>query len=140
MSGRYFLDTNVLAYCFDPRAPAKQSVANRIVREGLEKRTAVISYQIVQEFINVALKKFEPRLDVPDLQQYVNAVLRPMLAISSSVALCDHALEIWQRYRIGWYDSLMVAAAVESGCDVLYSEDFQHKQQIETVRIVNPFL
>lgn len=140
MSGRYFLDTNILAYCFDASAPAKRTRANHLVREGLERRSAVISYQIVQEFINVALKKFQPRPNMDDLRQYVSSVLRPMLAVNASMALCQLGLEIVERYRIGWYDGLLVAAAAEAGCEVLYTEDLQHRQRLHGVEIVNPFV
>ena len=140
MSGRYFLDTNILVYCFDETAPEKRKRANRLVREGLERRVGVISYQVVQEFINLALRRFEPRMGVDDVRQYAAVVLRPMLAVGSSMALYQRALEIVERYRFSWYDSLIVASALESRCEVLYSEDLQHKQRIESLEIVNPFL
>lgn len=140
MSGRYFLDTNILAYCFDETAPEKRERANQLVREGLERRVGVISYQVVQEFINLALRRFEPRMGVDDVRQYAAVVLRPMLAVGSSMALYQRALEIVERYRFSWYDSLIVASALESRCEVLYSEDLQHKQRIESLEIVNPFL
>jgi predicted nucleic acid-binding protein len=140
MSGRYFLDTNILAYCFDETAPEKRERANQLVREGLERRVGVISYQVLQEFINLALRRFEPRMGVDDVRQYAAVVLRPMLAVGSSMALYQRALEIVERYRFSWYDSLIVASALESRCEVLYSEDLQHKQRIESLEIVNPFL
>lgn len=140
MSGKHFLDTNILAYCFDPTAPEKRTRANQIVREGLERRVAVISYQVAQEFINLALRRFEPRLRFDDVRQYATVVLRPLLAVSSSMALMHRALDVAERYRFGWYDSLVVAAALEAQCEILYSEDLQHGQRVEALRIVNPFL
>jgi predicted nucleic acid-binding protein len=77
---------------------------------------------------------------VDDVRQYAAVVLRPMLAVGSSMALYQRALEIVERYRFSWYDSLIVASALESRCEVLYSEDLQHKQRIESLEIVNPFL
>lgn len=140
MSGRYFLDTNILGYCFDPDAPGKQARANDLVRHGIEARAAVISYQVVQEFISIALKKFRPALKITDLQQYATVVLRPMLGVPSSMMLYQRALELCGRYRIAWYDSLILAAAIEAGCEILYTEDLQHKQRIEGLEIVNPFI
>src|SRR5581483_3061629 len=130
MSGRYLLDTNILVYCFDASAPAKRKRANQLVKEGIERRSAIISYQVVQEFINVALKRFQPRLEIGDLRQYVSMVLRPMLAVNSSIALLQYGLEIVDRYRIGWYDSLIISAALHAQCEVLYTEDLQHLQRI----------
>lgn len=140
MSGRYFLDTNILAYCFDPRAPAKRARANQLVREGLDKRSAVISYQVLQEFTNLALRKFEPRMQLHDIRQYAVTVLRPLLAVNSSIALYLEALEVAERYRFSWYDSLVIAAALHLQCEILYSEDLQHRQRVEGLQIVNPFL
>jgi predicted nucleic acid-binding protein len=140
MSGRYFLDTNILVYCFDANAMEKRERANRLVRDGIERRTGVISYQVVQEFINLALRRFEPRMRAEDVQQYATVVLRPLLAVTSSMELCRQALEITERYRIGWYDSLIVAAAVEAGSEVLYSEDLQHRQRIAGIEVINPFV
>jgi predicted nucleic acid-binding protein len=140
MSGKYFLDTNILAYCFDLTVPEKRTRANQLVREGLERRAAVISYQIVQEFINLSLRRFEPRMQLDDIRQYAALVLRPLLAVNSSLPLCYRALDVAERYRFAWYDSLVVAAALHAGCEVLYSEDLQHRQRIETLQIVNPFL
>ena len=139
MSGRYFLDTNILAYCFDHTAPAKQARANQLVREGLERRSAIISYQVVQEFINLALRRFEPRMQLVDVRQYATVVLRPLLAVNSSMPLYLGALDITERFRFGWYDSLVIAAALQAGCEILYTEDLQHLQRIETLQIVNPF-
>ncbi|HEX5283566.1 MAG TPA: PIN domain-containing protein [Bryocella sp.] len=140
MSGRCFLDTNVFAYCFDPRDLRKRTRANELVRTGLEKRSAVISYQVVQEFINVALRRFEPRMTLAEIRQYATGVLRPLLAVNSSMALTHRALDIAERYRFSWYDSSHVAAAAQAQCEVFYSEDLQHGQRIEGLQIVNPFL
>lgn len=140
MSARYFLDTNILVYCFDWTVPAKRTRANELVQEGLERRAGVVSFQVVQEFINVALRRFEPRMQVDDLRQYVAGVLRPMLVVNPSMGLYQSGLDLVDRYRMNWYDSLILAAALEAHCDVLYSEDMQHRQRIEGLEIVNPFL
>lgn len=140
MSGRYFLDTNILAYCFDPTAPARRVRANQLVREGLERRSAVISYQVVQEFINVALRRFVPRMQLEDVRQYATVVLRPLLAVNSSMSLYFGALDIAERYRFSWYDSLIIGAALHAQCEILYSEDLQHGQRIEALQVINPFL
>jgi len=64
----------------------------------------------------------------------------PLLAIHSSQALYGEALRLSGRYRLSWYDSLILAAAIEGQCSVLYSEDFQHGQQFEDLRVENPFV
>jgi predicted nucleic acid-binding protein len=66
-------------------------------------------------------------------------VLRPLLAVHSSPAIYFEALRIAEKHRLSWYDSLIIAAALEGQCEKLYSEDFQHGRKIETLRIENPF-
>lgn len=140
MSGRFFLDTNIFVYTFDGRAPAKAKKAAQLVRRAAETGEGIISYQVVQEFFNVAFRRFAQPMSVADAEQYLITVLRPLLAVHSSPAIYFEALRIGEKHRTSWYDSLIVAAALESQCEKLYSEDFQHGQKIEGLRIENPFL
>jgi predicted nucleic acid-binding protein len=139
MSGRFFLDTNLFVYTFDDIAPAKGKKAAQLIRRAVDTGEGIISYQVVQEFFSVALRRFAKPMSVPEAEQYLITVLRPLLAVHSSPALYFAALRIREKYRISWYDSLIVAAALEGQCDRLYSEDFQHGQKIEGLRIDNPF-
>ena len=72
-------------------------------------------------------------------KHFMERVLAPLWRISPSLALYDRALEVQDRYRYGFYDSLIVAAALDAGCTRLYSEDLQDGQQIEGLTIENPF-
>lgn len=140
MSGRSFLDTNVFVYDVDTSAPrAKRAIARELVRDAVMHRRSAVSYQIIQEFLNLATGKFATTLSVPHAQTYVNTVFRPLLAVHSSVELFHAALDLSARYRISWYDSLVVAAACEAKCSVLYSEDLSHGTKLDGVRIENPF-
>jgi len=67
-------------------------------------------------------------------------VFRPLLAVHSSPAIYFEALRISTKHKLAWYDSLIVAAALEGHCEILYSEDLQHRQEIEGLRIENPFV
>lgn len=140
MSGRAFLDTNIFVYNFDASATAgKRSVASQLIQDGLERGRCVISYQVIQEFLNVARSKFAVPLSVPDLQVVVRSILKPLLVVLPSPDLFCGALDIHVRYQISWYDSLIVAAAAEAGCSVLYTEDLQHGARLNGVTIENPF-
>ena len=75
-----------------------------------------------------------------EAEQYLATVFRPLWAIHSSHALYAEALHLRNRYRLSWYDSLIVAGAIEAECSVLYSEDMQHGQEFGDLRIENPFL
>jgi predicted nucleic acid-binding protein len=139
MSDRFFLDTNLFVYTFDDIAPVKAKKAAQLIRRAADTGEGIISYQVVQEFFNVAFRRFAQPMSAAEAEQYLITVLRPLLAVHSSPALYFSALRIAERYRISWYDSLIVAAALEGQCEKLYSEDFQHGQKIEGVRIENPF-
>src|SRR6202041_377846 len=139
MSGRFFLDTNIFVYSFDPSSPKKAAQAQKLIRKALETRGGIVSYQVVQEFFNVALRRFSKPMNSLDAEQYLSTTLRPLLAVHSSPALYGEALRIGARFKLPWYDSLIVASAIEGRCGVLYSEDFQDGQQIGSLTLSNPF-
>jgi predicted nucleic acid-binding protein len=140
MSGKFFLDTNIFVYSFDLNSPKKATQATKLIRKGIETRGGIVSYQVVQEFFNVALRRFAKPMSGADAEQYLATTFRPLLAVHSSPVLYGEALRILARFRLAWYDSLIVASAIEGKCDTLYSEDFQDGQQIGSVKIANPFI
>ncbi|MDR3676598.1 MAG: PIN domain-containing protein [Acidobacteriota bacterium] len=140
MSDRFFLDTNIFVYCFDRTAPAKARRALQLIRTAVETRKGIVSYQVVQEFFNVALRRFTQPMAISDAEQYLSTVFRPLLAVHSSPALYGEALRLSAQFRFSWYDSLIVAAAIEGQCRILYSEDLQSGQRIGNLEIKNPFL
>lgn len=139
MSGRFFLDTNVFVYTFDVKAPAKAKRASQLIRRAADSGEGIISYQVVQEFFSVAFRRFQQPMSIAEAEQYFTTVLRPLLAVHSSPTIYFQALRIVEKHRLSWYDSLIVAAALEGGCEKLYSEDLQHGRKIEDLRIENPF-
>jgi predicted nucleic acid-binding protein len=139
MSARFFLDTNIFVYTFDGKAPAKAKKAAQLILRAADTGEGIVSYQVVQEFFNVAFRRFAQPMSLAEAEQYLITVFRPLLAIHSSPAIYVEALRIAGKYRIAWYDSLIVAAALEGKCETLYSEDFQHGRTIEKLRIENPF-
>jgi predicted nucleic acid-binding protein len=140
MSGRFFLDTNLFVYTFDDTAPVKAKKAAQLIRRAADTGEGIISYQVVQEFFSVAFRRFAQPMSEAEAEQYLITVLRPLLAVHSSPAIYFEALRIRERHQISWYDSLIVAAALEGRCEKLYSEDLQSGQKIEGLRIENPFV
>jgi predicted nucleic acid-binding protein len=140
MSGRFFLDTNIFVYAFDRSAPTKAKKAAGLVRDAVDTGRGVVSYQVVQEFFNVAFRRFAKPMSVAEAEQYLITVFRPLLAIHSSPALFVEALRVRDKYHLAWYDAIIFASAFEAQCDKLYSEGFQHGQKIESLRIENPFM
>jgi predicted nucleic acid-binding protein len=139
MSARFFLDTNVFVYPFDATAPAKAKKAAQLIRQAVDTGQGVVSYQVAQEFFNVAFRRFAQPMTIGEAEQYLVTVFRPLLAVHSSPALYLEALQIAGKHHLAWYDSLIIAAALEANCDTLYSEDLRHGWQIERLRIENPF-
>ena len=139
MSDRFFLDTNIFVYSFDESAPEKARRAFDLIRRAIEKRQGIVSYQVVQEFFNVALRRFDEPMSSTDAEQYLSTTFQPLLRVQSSHDLYSRALRLAARYSLSWYDSLIVASAIEGRCGVLYSEDFQHGQRFNELRIENPF-
>lgn len=139
MNARFFLDTNIFVYSFDQTVPEKSARAAELIREAVRSRNGIISYQVAQEFLNVALRRFASPMSAPEAEQYLATTLRPLMAVNSSVALYVEALRLSSSYSLSWYDSIVVAAAIEGGAYVLYSEDFQHGQEFGNLHIENPF-
>ena len=140
MNVRAFLDTNIFVYAVDRADGKKRATADALIGRVIDRKTGVVSYQVVQEFLNVALKKFAVPFTTEQARLYIGAVFRPLFAVQPSMGLFSDALDIRSRHRLSWYDSLIVAAAVEAGCSVLYTEDLSHGAKINGVRIENPFL
>src|ERR1017187_3605460 len=144
MSGRFFLDTNIFVYSFDQSAAAKAQKSAQLIREALTTQKGVISYQVVQEFFNVALRRFSQPMQAADAEQYLSTVFRPLLAVHSSQALYAEALHLQvqggAQSGLSWYDALIVSAAIQARCDLLFTEDLQHGQRFGTLQVRNPFL
>lgn len=140
MSDRFFLDTNIFVCSFDLTAPAKARKATQLIRKALTTQKGVVSYQVVQEFFNVALRRFARPMQSTDAEQYLSTVFRPLLAVHSSQALYAEALHLHAQSGLSWYDSLIVSAAIQARCDLLFTEDLQHGQRFGSLQVRNPFL
>lgn len=132
MSGRHFLDTNVLIYAFatgDPRKPT----AERVVAQG-----GVISVQVLNEFANVSHARLglswgeiAKRIDT------VKALVDPPAALTQDIH--DDARDIARTRKIAFYDALIVASALNAKCNVLLTEDFQTGTRFGSLEVRNPF-
>ena len=139
MSVEDFIDTNVFVYQLERLDTRKAEIAEHLIRHGIASGTACISSQVVQECLNTAIRKAEIRLTRTEMERYLQSVLAPLLRVQPSLRLYRSSLDIQSHYHLSFYDSLIIAAALEAGCKTLYSEDLTHAQQIEGVTIVNPF-
>jgi predicted nucleic acid-binding protein len=140
MKDKFFLDTNIFVYSFDSAAPGKQKKAQELIVKGITARKAIISYQVVQEFFNIALRKFSHPMTVAEAEHYLHTIFQPLLAVHSSHTLFSLAFRLQEGHRLSWYDALIVAAAMESQCIILYSEDMNQGHRFGELQIKNPFL
>lgn len=143
MSARFFLDSNIVVTTLDKdTAPEKLRIAEHLVEEALIERTGCINAQVVRETLNYMLVKAKHHPPIAEIKVFFDEVLSPICEFSdlSELALYNKALSLHERYQFAWYDCLIIAAALALDCGVLYSEDWQHGQVIEGMRIVNPFM
>jgi predicted nucleic acid-binding protein len=139
MSDKFFLDTNILVYTFDRGNLRKRNRAEDLVRGALEGG-GIISSQVVQEFLSLALGKFEVAMSGEDVRKQLAYVLEPLCGVYSGPALYWEAISIREETGFHFYDCLILAAAVEGGCGIVYSEDMHHGRRVRGVEIRNPFV
>lgn len=136
----YFMDTNILVYSLFEIEPIKRSIASALVRSALVSQLGSISTQVVQEFLNVAVKQAKPVFSREEATDYLRRILWPLCRHYPSLEYYDRALSIQQRTGYAYYDALIVTAAVDTDCRILLTEDMQHGRVIDGLTIVNPFL
>jgi predicted nucleic acid-binding protein len=139
MAERFFLDTNIFVYSFDRSEPEKQRGAQSLIEKCLDAQCGVISYQVVQEFLNVALRRFRKTVPFSDVRVYLSRILMPMCEIYPDGRLFAEAITIAEETGWSFYDSIIVASAVSAGCDILWSEDLQDGRMIRGIEVRNPF-
>lgn len=129
-----FVDTNILLYMFDSGSPVKRERARSLVRE--DPTSLTISSQVAQEFAASAPKL---QLEGPDIAR----VMEPFAAftfVPIQIAIVQRAVLCARDNQINFWDALIVEAAAEARCKVLWTEDLNHGQTISGVKIRNPFL
>ena len=95
---------------------------------------------MAQETLNVLTRKLKPTVTEPNARRFLESVLQPLWRVMPSINLYQRGLALQSRYKLSYYDALIVAAALESGCKRLLSEDLQHGLKVEKLVITNPFL
>lgn len=131
-----FVDTNVFLYAMDTSFPSKQAAASTWRAELWKTRCGRTSFQVLQEFYVNATQKW------PKARDSTRAEIRDLLAWRPIAVGPSALLDAWKiqdRYRLSFWDSLIVAAAKASSCRFLLTEDLQHGQDLDSVQVVNPF-
>jgi predicted nucleic acid-binding protein len=139
MSDRYFVDTNILMYAHDKSTGRKHARAKALIDELWLHRSGVISTQVLQELaVNLRRKAGRP-LDARATREVVADYLTWQVVVNTAESVLG-ALELEERYRISFWDALVIHAAQAAGAEVLYSEDLADGQDYGGVTVVNPLV
>lgn len=135
MTDKYFLDSNVLIYAHSDLDLSKQAKAQKLI----DLYVPTISIQVLNEFANIFHKKF--KTDWKIILDLINELSINTVIFNNSISTVVKAIELSQKTGYTYYDAQILAAAIESGCNILFSEDMQNRQIIENkLKILNPFL
>jgi len=131
-----FLDTNVILYAFDADSGQKQELSVALLSRLIPDRTGVLSVQVLVEFYSIATRKF--RMTSQEAEGVLNdfADWRLHRPDYSSVIAVVH---LQRRYKLAWYDAMILNSALESGCSILWTEDFNDGQRFGDLVVRNPY-
>lgn len=126
MPDKAFVDTNVWIYLFVTENPAADNVKSQTARTTLSTASAagtelVVSVQVLNEFANVLRKKFQ--FSLAEIRARIEYILDATEAISLTTNHTLAALDLMDKYRLSWFDALILATALDSNCTIIYSED-----------------
>lgn len=133
-----FVDTNVLVYAEDRDAKTKHQVARDLVVKLWSERSGVLSVQVLQEFYVNVTRKLKKPLSSAKALEVVEEYLT-WTVIENTGKLLTTAVELQQKTRLSFWDAMVVQAAIDGGCDTLYSEDMNAGQRFGPLVVVNPF-
>jgi predicted nucleic acid-binding protein len=139
MANKFFVDTNILIYAHDPRAGQKHERARQLIERLWSTGEGVLSTQILQELcVNLRRKAGRP-LPIDEIRRLIQDYLSWEIVVNTPESVIE-AMEIEVRYKISFWDALVLQAAESSGAAVLYSEGFATGQSYGAIRVFNPLV
>ena len=138
MSADLFLDSNILVYAYDGHEPKKQKKAQALLKTAIQEESAVLSTQVLGEFFVVTTRRLKQPLSVSEAEK-ISEILSYLPVAEIDLTLVMRAIDTQKRYRISYWDSLIVATAERAGCARILSEDLNDGQRYNDVLIENPF-
>ena len=139
MSARYYVDTNLLLYAHTAGRGEKERKARALIEGLWQDRSGVVSTQVLQEFYVNVCRKVERPLRPGEAKRLVGSYMSWQVIVNDGDSILQ-AFEIERRYRLSFWDALIVQAANRAAARALYSEDLSHGQVYGTVPVINPFL
>lgn len=138
MSGKRFLDTNVLIYSCDSSDTIKQQKALDLIAECSSQGTGLLSVQVLGEFFHATVVR-KKLLTADEAERAILAFLAAMAVVSVELQNVTDAIAIHRKYQTRYWDSLILATAAHHGCDEVLSEDLNDGQNYNGVFVSNPF-
>ena len=136
MRDKAFLDSNIILYSYSKTELDKNRIANALI---FSLDEILISTQVINEVTNILYKKF--KLDTLSIEEVILEIDNNFKIVDFFLTTQIKAIKIKERYKLQYYDSLIISTALENGCTILYSEDMQDNQIIENqLKIINPFV
>ena len=138
------VDTNILVYRADPRDARKQTIAEKILREGLVDDDLVLPHQAILEFVTAVTRPRpdldgEPLLAAPDALLEAESLMSQFPVIYPDSEVLRTALRGCATYGLSWFDAHLWAYAESRGIPEILSEDFEHGRHYGRVRVIDPF-
>lgn len=137
MSATCFVDTNVLVYSRDAAVPKKQERAEAWLRHLWATGRGRVSVQVLQEYYVTVTRKLDPGLSADEARADVRALFA-WQPIAADDSVFERAWSVQDRFRLSWWDALIVATAQAAGAEILLSEDMQDGQDFDGLRVTNP--
>ena len=135
---KIFVDTNILVYAHDTTAGRKREIAKAAILDLWNSETGVLSTQVLQEVYVSLTQKIPAPLDGKNARAILEDLCAWKVMVNDEQAVLA-AIDLQVQYRLSFWDSLILEAARRSGATMLYSEDLSHGQQVDGIKIVNPF-
>jgi predicted nucleic acid-binding protein len=137
MSDKVFVDTNIFVYARTDDDTFKHDEANKLLGETLAGKEVTVSAQVLSEFYSGMTKHHRTH---DEITVFLYEIIDSANIVSLSLLTIESCLHLKEKYRYSWWDSLILASALESGCGTVYSEDMKDGQLIEDrLAIKNPF-
>jgi predicted nucleic acid-binding protein len=137
-ASRWFIDTNVLAYLKDGRAPLKQGRCEAWLKAILEHGDPSLSPQVINELVRVLTQKSPLAGDLPKRLAFVRGFL-DWCDAPLDAETCRVAMDLYEHHRLFWWDCVLIASAIQIEADYLLSEDLQEGRRFGRLQIVDPF-
>ncbi|MFH0925240.1 MAG: PIN domain-containing protein [bacterium] len=138
MIGKFF-DTNILIYAYDIDVSEKHGIAVSLLRETIRKDKPILSVQVLNEFFVVVTRKIQRPFSLQEAKEKVEQLISSFTIVDLNFFITIKAIDVMEKNRLSFWDSLIISAAKEAKATLIFSEDLNSGQIIEGIKVINPF-